>query len=69
MIWEKLFSLVSFINILHVIPLCGMTFIESPTSMDNGHNILRTILGNSSNTSYKQYYDQIGTSPYFNWPI
>ena len=30
MIWEKLFSLVSFINILHVIPLCRMTFIESP---------------------------------------
>ena len=29
MIWGKLFSLVSFINILHVIPLCGMTFIES----------------------------------------
>ena len=29
MIWEKIFSLVLFINILHVIPLCGMTFIES----------------------------------------
>ena len=28
-IWKKWFSLVSFINILHVIPLCAMTFIES----------------------------------------